>query len=183
MESESLPRVSTFWAATFWLRLGILSLCPEFQLSGQQLSDYDSGLSLNSPHSLRQLSLHNQLEEPCSPGWEDCQRLATYDLRLTTAYDFRLTTYDLRLTTFWPATFQLQLSNYDSGLSLHSLILSPHTHWQSQSCYDVPENIQLAVTTRVPLQSVPTVRASPSQLSALPPLVVPQPNLTWPNLT
>ena len=93
------------------------------------------------------------------------------------------TTCDLRLTTFWSATFQLQLSNYDSGLSLHSLILSPHTHWQSQSCYDVPENIQLAVTTRVPLQSVPTVRASPSQLSALPPLVVPQPNLTWPNLT
>ena len=132
MESESLPRVSTFWAATFWLRLVILSLCPEFQLSGQQLSDYDSGLSLNSPHSLRQLSLHNQLEEPCSPGWEDCQRLATYDLRLTTAYDFRLTTYDLRLTTFWPATFQLQLSNYDSGLSLHSLILSPHTHWQKR---------------------------------------------------
>ena len=39
------------------LRLGILSLCPEFQLSGQQLSDYDSGLGLNSPHSLRQLSL------------------------------------------------------------------------------------------------------------------------------
>ena len=93
------------------------------------------------------------------------------------------TTCDLRLTTFWSATFQLQLSNYDSGLSLHSLILSPHTHWQSQSCDDVPENVQLAVTTRVPLQSVPTVRASPSQLSALLPLVVPQPNLTWPNLT
>ena len=32
------------------LRHGILSLCPDFQLSGQQLSDYDSGLGLNTPH-------------------------------------------------------------------------------------------------------------------------------------
>ena len=46
------------------LRLWSLSLCPEFQLSGQQLSDYDSGSGLNSPHSLRQLSLQAHWKSP-----------------------------------------------------------------------------------------------------------------------